>query len=620
MKPYLSTLALALLLAACGTNPSTQRPGSISGLVISPGGNVGGQAALEPALNLPILPNVLTARRLPQVSSIKAGEVVVKLKPSLRLQSLDRLSVAGAELDFVRPTAVERAGLYRVSGLDEAATVALARQLAARTDVEYAEPNTIEYALKTPNDEFYGAQWHYPLINMPAAWDITVGSANVVVAVIDTGIVKHPDLDANVLPGYDFISDPASAGDGDGRDDNPNDDSAADASFHGSHVAGTVAAVSNNNTGVAGVSWNSKILPLRGLGIRGSGSGTDIADAIVWAAGGSVQGVPNNPTPAQIINMSLGGKGECVAFYRDAINQATALGAIVVVAAGNENDDTSLYRPASCPNTITVGAVGPQGKRAPYSNYGSQIDIMAPGGDTTQRIEFDGRSFAAGVLSTVSSARGPAYSFLAGTSMASPHVAGIVALMKAQNPSLNYATALAKLQASARPMDATACNRPQAAECGPGLIDVAKAVAGGGTTPPPPPGPPPPPAQPIDTLVVAFYCTTLTCYDNQGELAVDLNKSRAITVKLSSLRTPYSMTNLSPASYLAAGWQDLNDNDQVDDNEPLGVYPGQVFVDPASRVRNVDIELKPLEVNSQAVTGGEGSLRQALREWVRNRR
>jgi serine protease len=295
----------------------------------------------------------------------------------------------------------------------------------------------------------------------------------------------------------------------------------------------------------------------------------------------------------------------------------------VVVAAGNENDDTSLYRPASCPNTITVGAVGPQGKRAPYSNYGNQIDIMAPGGDSTQRIEFDGRSFAAGVLSTVSSAQGPAYSFLDGTSMASPHVAGIVALLKAQNPSLNFTTALAKLQASARPMDATACNRPQATECGPGLIDVAKAVAGGGTTPPPPPGPPappPPPAQPINTLVVAFYCTTVTCYDNQGRLAVNLDKSRGIMVKLSSLRTPYSMTNLPPATYLAAGWQDLNGNEDVDDNEPLGVYPGQVFLDPASRVRDVDIELKPYKLNSQATSGGDGSLRHTLGEWVRKGR
>lgn len=604
--------AAGLLLGACGTGNTNQRPGSITGLVVSPGGNVGAQSVGT----LPVDAELIPTRHVPS-ESIVAGEVIVKFKQGLGLQSVQSLSVDGKTAALLRPTAIEQAGLYRAKGLDVQGTIELAKALAGRPDVEYAEPNAMDYILRTPNDEFYGAQWHYPLINMPAAWDKTIGSASVVVAVIDTGIIKHPDLDLKILPGYDFIGNLADAGDGDGRDPNPLDVSSYQStSNHGSHVAGTVAAFSNNTTGVAGVSWNSKIVPLRTLGVKGSGSMTDIADAIIWAAGGSVAGVPANANPVQVINMSLGGKGACTSLYQDAINQATQRGAIVVVAAGNENDDTSLYRPASCDNTITVGAVGPQGTRAPYSNYGTSIDIMAPGGDINQRIEFGGKSYAAGVLSTSAPSGGPGYAFLNGTSMASPHVAGIVALMKSQNPGLNYTQALAQLKASAKPLDATQCNRPSEAECGPGLVDVAKAL-GGGATPPPPP---PPPAQSINTLVVAFFCTTVTCLDPNGELAVDLNKSRSTTIKQTKTRTSYSIANLTPGTYLAAGWQDLNGNEDVDDNEPLGVYPGQVFVDPGLRVRDVDIPLEPFKVTNQSGLQSEATLRRNLGRWLQNHR
>jgi serine protease len=455
---------------------------------------------------------------------------------------------------------------------------------------------------------------------LPAAWDKTVGSASVTIAVIDTGIIKHPDLDSKILPGYDFVSDPTNARDGGGRDGDPTDTSTfEETSFHGSHVAGTVSAASDNTTGVAGVSWNSRVVPVRALGVEG-GSTSDIADAILWSAGLPVSGVPVNPNPVQVINMSLGGKGPCPSVYQDAINQATQRGVIVVVAAGNENDDTANYRPASCDNTITVGAVGPQGIRAPYSNYGALIDIMAPGGDLTQRIDFNGKSYAAGVLSTSGGTSGPSYIFINGTSMASPHVAGIVALMKSQNPSLNYTQALAQLKASAKPLDASQCNRPSGADCGPGLVDVAKALGGSGTTPPPPP---PPPAQNISTFVVAFYCLNITCLDRNGDLDIDIRKSKAITVKQIQTRTTYSVTNLPPATYLAAGWQDLNDNQEVDDNEPLGVYPGQVFVDPGIRVRNIDIPLVPFKVSQasiarepgdSSVAREPGDLRRRLRE------
>ena len=255
------------------------------------------------------------------------------------------------------------------------------RKLAADPNVEYVEVDQIMRATLTPNDTRFSEQWGFGTsnasINVQPAWDKATGTG-VVVAVIDTGITNHPDLNANILPGYDFISDAAMARDGGGRDSNPNDEGdwyganecgsgipASNSSWHGTHVAGTVAAVTNNSTGVAGTAFNAKVVPVRVLGKCG-GYTSDIADAIVWASG-TVSGVPANANPAEVINMSLGGGGTCSATYQNAINGAVSRGTTVVVAAGNSNTNVSSSVPANCANVIAVAATTSAGARASFS-------------------------------------------------------------------------------------------------------------------------------------------------------------------------------------------------------------------------------------------------------------
>ncbi|PZA08568.1 MULTISPECIES: S8 family serine peptidase [unclassified Meiothermus] len=588
---------LALVLTACpSSNPAGS--GSISGVVIAPGAIQNGAAGL--GIN-PALRNDLNAHR---GEEIVPGEVIVKFKPTVSLQSASSLRVNGQTLSLVRPLALERTQLYRASGLDTAGTLALVERLAARADVEYAVPNRIWRALKTPNDPYYGAQWHYPLMNLPAAWDTTTGSASTKVAVIDTGILPHPDLAGRVTGGYDFISDPAVAGDGDGRDSDPTDEGDAEQagepnSYHGTHVAGTVGAATDNNQGVAGVNWAAKIVPIRVLG-RGGGTTADIVEAIRWAAGGSVSGVPANPNRADVINLSLGGQGSCDPAWQEAINFATSQGAIVVVAAGNSNTDASGFTPASCQKVITVGAVGPDGKRAPYSNYGPRIDVMAAGGDLNQTFTFNGRSYPAGVLSTLRDDANQkwVYAFYQGTSMAAPHVAGIVSLMKAQAPSLTFDQALQKLRTSATPLTASQCNRPSGSDCGAGLVDAAKALTSGST-----PAPPPPPStRPVTTYVVAFFCTTRSCLDAGGDLAIDFSRSKLNVVLQTQERTPYSIGGLEPGTYLAAAFQDINGNGEYD-SEPLGAYPNPVRV-ANGNVPNIDIQLLPYSASGAWAQSG----------------
>jgi serine protease len=414
------------------------------------------------------------------------------------------------------------AGVYRVEeglspqALDRVAALeALAAQVTALPQVAYAQPNYIRYPLKTPNDEYYLYQWHYDPqhLNLPAAWDLEDGTSRpVVVAVVDTGALirkRHPDLTPVFLPGYDFISYPEVAMDGDGRDPDPEDEEAASqdqgqrpgSGYHGSHVAGTIAALTNNGLGVAGVSWGAKVVPVRVLGL-GGGSDADILDGLLWAAGVEVPGVPRNANPAQVINMSLGGRGACsqLPAWQEAIRQVNAQPQkpVIVVAAGNEQDDASNYTPASCQGVITVGATEYRNYRSFFSNYGPRIDVMAPGGDVTQDLNGDG--YPDGVLSTLWSnqAGRPAYAFYNGTSMAAPHVAGIVALMKAKNPSLGYAEVLNLLKSTARPLSDQACTGSphprvtvtlRASDCGAGLVDPVRALQAVGGGPGPGPSP-----------------------------------------------------------------------------------------------------------------------------------
>ena len=368
---------------------------------------------------------------------------------------------------------------------DKWETLAAIKALRARDEVDIAEPNFIRHPFLEPDDPGYDLQWHYPLINLPQAWDLTTGATSgddVVVAVVDTGVLlAHPDLEGQLVDGYDFISDPVNAADGNGIDSNPDDPGdgfLGASSFHGTHVAGTVAAATDNDTGVAGIAWNAKIMPLRVLGITG-GSTFDIQQAVLYAAG-----LPNDSgtvpdPPADIINLSLGGPGFS-ATDQAVFNEVRDRGVMVIAAAGNENTSAPSY-PAAYDGVVSVSAVGPDKSRAFYSNFGNTIDVAAPGGD--MRFDHDGDGFADGVLSTGGDDSGGAiefiYPFQQGTSMASPHVAGVAALMEAvaQNDGGNLTPDQfdALLAGGLITEDVGVAGRDD--EFGHGLIDAAKAVS-----------------------------------------------------------------------------------------------------------------------------------------------
>ncbi len=263
--------------------------------------------------------------------------------------------------------------------VDKSEMAALIAEFKNNPDVEYVEEDRIMHALFTPNDSRYNEQWHYFEANgglrLPGAWDLSTGTG-VVVAVIDTGYRPHADLVANIVQGYDFISDTAISVDGNGRDSDAQDPGdwyslnqcgigtgSSNSSWHGTHVAGTIAAVTNNTSGVAGVAYNAKVLPARVLGKCG-GYTSDIADAIIWASGGTVSGVPANANPAKVLSLSLGGSGACDTTTQNAINSARSRGSVFIVAAGNENQNASNSSPANCTGAVVVAAVGRNGGRA----------------------------------------------------------------------------------------------------------------------------------------------------------------------------------------------------------------------------------------------------------------
>lgn len=367
------------------------------------------------------------------------------------------------------------------------------QEVMASGNVEYIEIDQMLKPFATPNDPRYDDQWHYYEqaggLNLPTAWDTATGSG-VTVAVLDTGYRPHIDLNANILPGYDMISDTFVANDGGARDSDArdpgdavsagecgNNNSAQGSSWHGTHVAGTVAAVTNNGEGVAGVAYDAKVVPVRVLGKCG-GLTSDIADGIIWASGGSVSGVPANANPADVINMSLGGSGSCSSTTQNAINQARNNGTVIVIAAGNDNDNANNYNPGNCNGVVNVASVGRNGGRAYYSNYGTSIDVAAPGG--AQSFANDSEGILSTHNSGSSSPSSDSYHYSQGTSMAAPHVAGVAALIKQAKPTATPDEIESILKSSTRSFPAT-CNN-----CGTGIVDAAAAVAAasGGTTPP----------------------------------------------------------------------------------------------------------------------------------------
>lgn len=349
---------------------------------------------------------------------------------------------------------------------------AMAEAMARLPGVAYAVPDMRMFPADLPepldpppSDPQFTQQWNLQAvsvsdpvnygIDVPRAWAVTTGNP-VTVAVLDTGILPgHLDLVGKLLPGYDFISADSpgvffTANDGDGRDDDPSDPGdwvtaeeaqtwgcrQSNSSWHGTHVAGTIGAATNNDRGIAGISWGAMILPLRVLGKCG-GFLSDIVDAMRWSVGLDVPGIHTNHYPARILNLSLGAAGSCTNStfkpLRDAIADVNSTDALIIVAAGNEGKDLqdSPISPASCSGVVTVAATTRLGLLASYSSFGSAVDISAPGGNG-----------GAGILSTLDgSPEAPindsSIGLRAGTSMATAHVSGVAALILGHRPALS---------------------------------------------------------------------------------------------------------------------------------------------------------------------------------------
>lgn len=398
----------------------------------------------------------------------------------------------------------------------------MATQLEADPQVAWAEPdrflftagdgaaNDLVQTVAVPDDADYATgQWSlwdtYGIgvgdgaTSMTNAWSTGTGEG-ATVAVIDTGITAHPDLDSQIVPGYDFVSNPdelaaartergpPEAFDADatdtntfgasGWDANPTDPGdwrgvapVRDSTWHGTKVAGVIAAQARNGQGIAGIAPDAKIQPIRALSWRG-GLLSDIAASITWASGGTVDGVPANEHPSDVINLSLSAQTLCPTALQKAIDGARSRGSVIVAAAGNANDDASNYTPGNCNGVITVAATGRSGMRAPYSNYGPRIDISAPGGD----IPVDG-----GITTTsndgATTAGSAIWSAEQGTSMAAAHVSAAVAILAAKNRSLTSDDVEQALTGSVREFASTTCDVNLDYACGSGILSLAQVAA-----------------------------------------------------------------------------------------------------------------------------------------------
>ncbi|KRG72019.1 S8 family peptidase [Pseudoxanthomonas dokdonensis] len=392
--------------------------------------------------------------------------VATRALPIFGTQSTAKGKAAGLSLTSLRSTGRGMNVVRASRKMTRAQAQSLMQTLAADPNVEYVAVDGRVHADALPNDPYLTQyqQWHYGTgaggARVTEAWKQSTGEG-VVVAVIDTGATHHPDLVANLLPGYDFITDSFVSrrendervaggwdlGDWNVANECYSGQAAKDSSWHGTHVSGTIAEVTNNNAGGAGIAYNAKVVPVRVLG-RCGGYDSDVADAIIWAAGGSVAGVPANPNPAEVLNLSLGSDQLCPQVMQDAINTAVSLGATVVVAAGNDNGDAAQHSPASCSNVVTIGATSKTGQRAGYSNYGATVDLSAPGGGGGGADDVVWST----VNASTTSEGDPAFGGMAGTSMATPHVVGVVALMQSVAPKpLSPSQVEGLLKATARP-------------------------------------------------------------------------------------------------------------------------------------------------------------------------
>ena len=437
------------------------------------------------------------------------ARIIVKLKAEATKSGasvkarIDKLAqAAGTPLAYVRPMALG-ADVVQAEGASDPERVAL--QMAADPDVEFAEVDYRRHAMQVlPINDIFAPQQHY-LANGPteisafAAWGVTHGSASVVVADIDSGYRPHAAMQGRILPGYDMISDSDVANDGDGRDPDATDPgdwlTPADltgifegcdaewSSWHGTSVAGIIVANTNDGAWTAGIDWAARLLPVRVLG-RCGGFDSDIVDGIAWAAGLPVPGVPDNPTPAQVINLSLGGQSTCPPAYVSVAEAAYAHGVTraLVAAAGNESQDVSLSAPANCPGYIAVAATTDRtGSLAQYSNFGAGVAVSAPAGALFFQTPADSTFVLSNTGTTTPLADTTRNE--GGTSFAAPMVSGTISLMLAVAPSLTADQVRSIIVTTAKPFPVGSdCTTDR---CGAGIVDAAAAVTAAAAMAPP---------------------------------------------------------------------------------------------------------------------------------------
>lgn len=399
---------IPLLLTGCTQKPITEEEILLQGQILISGININKQSIFSTPSNTGVYQGTELAGTdtlsdiniTPlHIANFIPDEYIIKLTKELSEEYINReiLNNRGQVIRNISP------GVYKIklTNPDDE----LIEKLTNDSTISYIEPDYLVHIQATPDDPAFFQQWNLSMLNLSQTWENYKGNKSVTVAVIDTGILfDHPDLRDNIVPGYDFID----------NDDYPLD---TDPDFsHGTHVAGIIGAMTNNSIGIAGINWDIQIMPVRVIGPGGTGGYSTLVAGINWA-------VDNG---ANIINLSLAGPVDS-AVLREAIQNAINNGVTVVAAAGN-NGTTPLLYPANYPEVISVGAIGPTKKRAYYSNYGPNLDLVAPGGDNsifTQKYNM--------ILST-SGYMGTAapvykYTWAQGTSMAAPHVTGLIALL-----------------------------------------------------------------------------------------------------------------------------------------------------------------------------------------------
>ena len=410
---------------------------------------------LIPALMLAVTVASLATSAHAQQTTV-TGKVLIKLDAFAKTDADARARLAELSASKELDLALEKRSVLGwivadTTATNEDETNAAVATLKREKHIVAVEPIRVEHELRAPNDPLLGELWGFAGIDVGTAWDTTVGETSQRIGLIDSGINRnHVDLVAKDIGGFDFMSDPAASGDGDGRDPDYQDaDTGGD--FHGSHVAGTMVASADDNVGVPGINWNAGLMTARALGVQG-GSTVDIGEAAIWLAGGHVNGVPDiGANKVSVINMSLGGLGACSSFESDVYSAVAASGVTVVVAAGNDGNNQPTGAPANCPGVIAVGAAGPTFELAFYSNFADNIvSVIAPGGDGSGNFDP-----SASVLSIDGSTNNDYIAF-DGTSMATPHVTGVVSLMQAVNPRLSPRQIKTILTQS--PFTCTGCN------------------------------------------------------------------------------------------------------------------------------------------------------------------